>query len=108
MGKDERANIKRSRMMKYFIDAANEIIKKEGISFSPPQQQKCLFKQWIGVGRKVYNTCVNHFNEKNIVFKGWMQMSTVVLAELTEDYVFQTDVYDKLLSPQYHVPPFLF
>ena len=32
MGKDERANIKRSRMMKYFIDAANEIIKKEGIS----------------------------------------------------------------------------
>ena len=32
MSKNERANIKRSRMMKYFIDAANEIIKKEGIN----------------------------------------------------------------------------
>ena len=31
MDKDERENIKRSRMMKYFIDAANKIIKKRGI-----------------------------------------------------------------------------
>ena len=31
MDKDERENIKRSRMMKYFIDAANKIIKKKGI-----------------------------------------------------------------------------
>lgn len=31
MDKNERENIKRSRMMKYFIDAANKIIKKKGI-----------------------------------------------------------------------------
>ena len=63
------------------------VTKSRRIRIYPTPQQKQLFKQWIGVGRKVYNTCVNHFNEKNIVFKGWMQMSTVVLAELTEDYI---------------------
>lgn len=31
MGKDERNKIKRARMMKYFIDAANQIIEKEGV-----------------------------------------------------------------------------
>ena len=63
------------------------VTKSRRIRIYPSQQQKHLFKQWFGVEHKVYNTCVNHFNEKNIVFKGWMQMSTVVLAELTEDYI---------------------
>ena len=63
------------------------VTKSRRIRIYPTPQQKQLFKQWFGVGRKVYNTCVNHFNEKNIVFNGWMQMSTVVLAELTEDYI---------------------
>ena len=61
--------------------------KSRRIRIYPSQQQKHLFKQWFGVGRKVYNTCVNHFNEKNIVFKGWMQMSKLVLHSFTEDYI---------------------
>ena len=61
--------------------------KSRRIRIYPSQHQKQLFKQWFGVGRKVYNTCVNHFNKKDIDFKGWMQMSTIVLAELTEDYI---------------------
>ena len=63
------------------------VTKARRIRIYPTQQQKQLFKQWFGVGRKVYNTCINHFKEKDIVFKGWMNMSTVVLAELTEDYI---------------------
>lgn len=31
MSKNERAKLKKSRMMKYFIDAANQIIKEEGV-----------------------------------------------------------------------------
>lgn len=63
------------------------VIKARRIRIYPSQHQKQLFKQWFGVERKVYNTCINHFNEKDIVFKGWMKLSTVVLAELTEDYI---------------------
>jgi len=63
------------------------VTKARRIRIYPTQQQKQLFKQWFGVGRKVYNTCVNHFNEKDIKFKGWMNMSTIVLDELTEDYI---------------------
>ena len=63
------------------------VIKSRRIMIYPTQQQKQLFKRWIGVGRKVYNTCINHFKEKDIIFKGWMNMSTAVLAELTEDYI---------------------
>lgn len=63
------------------------MIKARRIRIYPSQQQKRLFKQWFGVGRKVYNTCVNHFNEKDIEIKGWMNMGTTVLAELTEDYI---------------------
>jgi len=63
------------------------VTKSRRIRIYPSQQQKCLFKQWFGVERKVYNTCINHFKEKDIEFKGWMKMSTVVLAELTEDYI---------------------
>ena len=61
--------------------------KSRRIRIYPSQHQKQLFKQWLGVSRKVYNTCINHFNEKDIIFKGWMNMSTIVLAELTEDYI---------------------
>ena len=63
------------------------VTKARRIRIYPTQQQKRLFKQWFGVGRKVYNTCVNHFNEKDIEFKGWMKMSTLVLHSLTEDYI---------------------
>ena len=63
------------------------VTKARRIRIYPSQHQKQLFKQWFGVERKVYNTCINHFNEKDIEFKGWMKMSTVVLAELTEDYI---------------------
>lgn len=63
------------------------VTKSRRIRIYPTQQQKQLFKQWFGVGRKVYNTCINHFNEKDIKVKGWMKMSTLVLAELTEDYI---------------------
>ena len=63
------------------------VTKTRRIRIYPTQQQKHLFKQWFGVERKVYNTCINHFKEKDIVFKGWMKMSTLVLAELTEDYI---------------------
>lgn len=63
------------------------VTKTRRIRIYPSQQQKQLFNQWFGVGRKVYNTCINHFNEKDIPFKGWMKMSTIVLAELTEDYI---------------------
>ena len=63
------------------------VTKARRIRIYPTQQQKQLFKQWFGVGRKVYNTCVNHFNEKDIEFKGWMKMSTIVLHSLTEDYI---------------------
>lgn len=45
------------------------VIKSRRIRIYPSQQQKQLFKQWFGVGRKVYNTCIHHFNEKDIVFK---------------------------------------
>ena len=68
-----------------FSDAV--VTKSRRIRIYPTQQQKQLFKQWIGVGRKVYNTCINHFNEKDIEFKGWMNMSTLVLHSLTEDYI---------------------
>ena len=63
------------------------VTKARRIRIYPTQQQKQLFKQWFGVGRKVYNTCVNHFNEKDIEVKGWMNMGTAVLAELTEEYI---------------------
>ncbi len=64
------------------------IVKKaRRIRIYPTQQQKQLFKQWFGVGRKVYNTCINHFNEKDIEVKEWMNMSTLVLHSLTEDYI---------------------
>ena len=63
------------------------VTKARRIRIYPTQQQKQLFKQWVGVGRKVYNTCINHFNEKDIEFKGWMKMSTLVLHSLTEDYM---------------------
>lgn len=63
------------------------VTKSRRIRIYPSQQQKLLFKQWFGVGRKVYNTCINHFNEKDIEFKGWMKMSTLVLHSLTEDYM---------------------
>ncbi len=63
------------------------VTKTRRVRIYPSQQQKQLFKQWFGVGRKVYNTCINHFNEKDIEFKGWMKMSTLVLHSLTEDYM---------------------
>ena len=63
------------------------VTKVRRIRIYPSQEQKQLFKQWFGVGRKVYNNCINHFKEKDIPFKGWMKMSTIVLAELTEDYI---------------------
>jgi len=63
------------------------VTKVRRIRIYPSQQQKQLFKQWFGVGRKVYNTCVNHFNQKDIDFKGWMNMSKTILSELTETYI---------------------
>ena len=63
------------------------VTKARRIRIYPSQQQKQLFKQWFGVERKVYNTCINHFNKKDIEFKGWMKMSTLVLHSLTEDYM---------------------
>ena len=63
------------------------VTKTRRIRIYPTQQQKQLFKQWFGVGRKVYNTCINHFNEKDIKVKGWMKMSTLVLHSLTENYI---------------------
>ena len=63
------------------------ITKVRRIRIYPTQQQKKLFTQWFGVGRKVYNTCVNHLNKKDIEIKGWMKMSTLVLHSLTEDYI---------------------
>ena len=63
------------------------VTKARRIRIYPSQQQKRLFKQWFGVERKVYNTCINHFKEKDIEFKGWMKMSTLVLHSLTEDYI---------------------
>ena len=63
------------------------VTKTRRIRIYPTQQQKRLFKQWFGVERKVYNTCINHFNEKDIEFKGWMNMSTLVLHSLTEGYI---------------------
>ena len=68
------------------------VAKSKRIRIYPTQQQKQLFKQWFGVERKVYNTCVNHFNEKDIEFKGWMKMSTLVLHSFTEEY-FKTVPY---------------
>ena len=46
------------------------VTKTRRIRIYPSQQQKQLFKQWFGVERKVYNTCINHFNEKDVEFKG--------------------------------------
>ena len=69
------------------VTSGTIVTKARRIRIYPTQQQKQLFKQWFGVGRKVYNTCVNHFNEKDINVKGWMNMSTIVLDELTEDYI---------------------
>jgi len=69
------------------VTSGTIVTKARRIRIYPTQQQKQLFKQWIGVGRKVYNTCINHFNEKDIEFKGWMNMSTLVLHSLTEDYI---------------------
>ena len=63
------------------------VTKSRRIRIYPSHQQKHLFRQWLGVGRKVYNTCINHFKEKDIVFKGWMNMSTLVLRSFTEDYI---------------------
>lgn len=63
------------------------VTKTRRIRIYPTQQQKRLFKQWFGVERKVYNTCINHFNEKDIEFKGWLKMSTLVLHSLTEGYI---------------------
>ena len=63
------------------------VTKARRIRIYPSQQQKQLFKQWFGVERKVYNTCINHFNEKDLEVKGWMNMGTTVLSELSEDYI---------------------
>ena len=83
-------NSQKNYMQRFFpactVSSAS-VIKSRRIRIYPSQQQKQLFKQWLGVGRKVYNTCINHFKEKNIEFKGWMNMSTAVLAELTEYYI---------------------
>ncbi len=86
-------NSQKSYVQTFFSARAERMVsdaivtKARRIRIYPTQQQKQLFKQWFGVGRKVYNTCINHFNEKDIEFNGWMNMSTVVLAELTEDYI---------------------
>mgnify|MGYP003084516119 CR=1 FL=1 len=69
------------------MDSDVIVTKSRRIRIYPSQQQKQLFKKWFGVERKVYNTCINHFNKKDIEFKGWMKMSSIVLAELTEDYI---------------------
>ena len=69
------------------MDSDAIVTKSRRIRIYPTQQQKQLFKQWFGVGRKVYNTCINHFNEKDIIFKGWMNMSKTVLSGLTEIYM---------------------
>ena len=69
------------------ITSGTIVTKARRIRIYPSQQQKQLFKQWFGVERKVYNTCINHFNKKDIEFKGWMKMSTLVLHSLTEDYM---------------------
>lgn len=74
------------------------VTKTRRIRIYPTQQQKKLFKQWFGVGRKVYNTCVNHFNDKDIEFKGWMKMSTLVLHSLTEDYMMSVPYQIKNMS----------
>lgn len=63
------------------------VTKSRRIRIYPTQQQKQLFKQWFGVGRKVYNACINHFNKKDVELKGWMAMGTTVLSELSETYM---------------------
>ena len=63
------------------------VTKARRIRIYPSQQQKRLFRQWFGVGRKVYNTCINHFDKKDIEFNGWMRMSKAVLSEITETYM---------------------
>ena len=67
--------------------SSTTVTKTRRIRIYPTQQQKKLFKQWFGVGRKVYNTCINHFNKKDIKVNGWMKMSTLVLHSLTEEYI---------------------
>ena len=69
------------------IDPGTIVTKARRIRIYPSQQQKQLFKQWFGVERKVYNTCIKHFNGKEIEIKGWMKMSTTILAEFTESYI---------------------
>ena len=69
------------------INSGAIVTKARRIRIYPTQQQKYLFKRWFGVERKVYNICINHFNEKDIEFKGWMKMSKIVLSELTENYI---------------------
>ena len=69
------------------ISSDTTVTKARRIRIYPTQQQKQLFKQWFGVERKVYNTCINHFNKKDIEFKGWMKMSTLVLHSFTESYI---------------------
>jgi putative transposase len=87
------SNTQNNYIQAFFISRAEctvssaTMLKSRRIRIYPSQQQKQLFKQWIGVGRKVYNTCINHFNKKDIEFKGWMKMGTMVLSELTEDYI---------------------
>ena len=46
------------------------VTKARRIRIYPTQQQKRIFKQWFGVERKVYNTCINHFNEKDMNLRG--------------------------------------
>ena len=69
------------------INSGAIVTKARRIRIYPTQQQKYLFKRWFGVERKVYNICINHFNEKGIEFKGWMKMSKIVLSGLTESYI---------------------
>ena len=86
-------NLQKSYLQPLMYSHAESIIsdtiitKARRIRIYPSQQQKQLFKQWFGVERKVYNTCINHFNEKDIEFKGWMKMSKTVLSGLTESYI---------------------
>ena len=83
-----------NKYIQTFLSACTEdtassvnVTKSRRIRIYPTQQQKQLFKQWFGVERKVYNTCINHFNKKDIEFKGWMKMSTLVLHSFTESYI---------------------
>lgn len=71
-------------------DLGNTTIKSRRIRIYPTQEQKILFKKWLGISRLYYNTSVSNFKKEEFSKESWMSMFKIINEELSLlDYVRQ-------------------